>query len=323
MQILITSIIFNSNLLKFTNCFFFYQSETLIIEGELQVLSSQSLTLRAKSIWVIGALIAGSPTLPYLLPFTIQLIGEMNQTKFFNYNDKLLQASRLMLVTGFINLFGVPISTPFSFLQLSASPSTSFLALEPTPSYPPLSVIILGSSDPPYDNFEYLTFEELLSNGEMRVTPSIQNFHFGSKDLAESELRTVVAVVGRNIVIEEEERMSQQNDDEEHILVMIVTENKDSSYGPENFYLSILDHVMIHNCYGKCLQINGGRTKIKGSSVGGGGIEMKGGERVEMEGNLIYDCKGVMVKVDETEYFKFDRNVMVGMFKEIFIFFWG
>lgn len=247
----------------------------------------------------------------------------MNQTKFFNSSGKIVKASRLLLVTGILNLFGQPIVTPFSFLQRSATPSASFISLEPKPSYPPLSIIILGSSDPPYDNFEYLTFEEFLTNGEMRVTPSIQNFHFGSSDVAESELRTVVASLGRNIVIGEEEMKIQQINDEEHFTVIILTENSDPNYGPENFYVVNLDHVMINNCYGKCLQILGGRTRIKGSTVGGGGIEMKGGERVEMEGNLIYDCEGVMVKVDEIEYFKFEKNVMVGMAKDFFVIFLG
>ena len=50
---------------------------------------------------------------------------------------------------------------------------------------------------------------------------------------------------------------------------------------------------------------------------------MKGGERVVMEGNLIYDCEGVMVKVDETEYFKFEKNVMVGTAKDFFLIFFG
>ena len=252
----------------------------------------------------------------------------MNPAKFFNSSGKLVKASRLLLVTGMLNLFGKPIATPFSFLQRSTIPSlssssVSFISLEPTPSFPPLSTIILGSSDPPYNNFEYLTFEELLYNGEMRVTPQVKNFHFGSSDVAERELRTVVASLERNIVIEGEEMEKQEIDAEGHITVIILTEKSDPIPNPDNFYLVNLDHVMIHNCYGKCLQILGGRTKIKGSSVGGGGIELNGGERVEMEGNLFYDCEGVMVSVEETDYFKFERNVMVGMIKTFFLNFLG
>jgi hypothetical protein len=236
------------------------------------------------------------------------LFGEINPAKSFNVSNKLINSSRLLLVTGSLNLYGKYISNPISFLQRSEKPGAAYIKMDN--KYDSHSLMIVGSSDPPYSNFEYVYFEELLNSGEVRIIPPLSNFHFGSALPAEKELRTVIAAIERNIIIEEEPYDGKSSTDSSFSII-IHYELNTTEVAPNEFN-SVFDNVMITNCNGKCLQINGGRVRITGSSIGKGGIEINGGEKVKLQGNIFYDCEGTMLKVYETDYFFLDNNAMIG-----------
>lgn len=91
----------------------------LIIDGSLIVDDTRDVNITAKFIFIrAGNLTVGRPSLPFTHKFTIQLNGK--KSDIGSVVDPIVAGSKMFVVTGTLNLFGVRPSTVTTYLKQTA-----------------------------------------------------------------------------------------------------------------------------------------------------------------------------------------------------------
>lgn len=178
----------------------------LTVDGTLIADDTRDVNITANFIHIrAGNITAGSSKLPFLHNFTIQLNGQKTDSGF--YIDPIIAASKLMVVTGVLNLHGVTPSTVTTTLSKTALQGSSTIFVSSRSDWVQYDTIVLSPSFSTYSQYETKYITAVNVDGSLTLDSPLAYTHYGAASLTIDnthgtlDTRTRVGHVNRNVRI--------------------------------------------------------------------------------------------------------------------------
>jgi hypothetical protein len=180
--------------------------DNLTIDGMLIADDSRDINIVANFIFIrAGNFTAGSPSNPFLHKLSIQLNGQ--KTDYARTIDPLLTGNKMLVVAGFLNLYGVPPKSTIATLTQTAFKGATIINVDDATDWKAGDTISLSPSFSKYSEYETATIQSVNQDGSIVLTAPLQYTHYGEQGVTVKsaygnlDTRAKVGHLNRNIKI--------------------------------------------------------------------------------------------------------------------------
>lgn len=178
----------------------------LTIDGNLIADDTRDVNITANFIWIrAGNLSAGSSANPFTHKLTIQVNGQKTDTA--RLIDPIVTGNKLIVVTGFLNLYASPPKSVITTLTQTAFSGSSTIYVDDSTDWIAGDTLVLAPSFSTYSEYETVTISSVNSDGSITLTSALQYTHFGDNSVTVTSVhgnldtRATVGHINRNIKI--------------------------------------------------------------------------------------------------------------------------